>query len=77
MPKGEDDYISQEFSKRAAKKFKKGKFKASETGARELAAARYAHAQNREIMNAAGEGTADFEDRAVKRSPRPTRKKRY
>ena len=77
MPKGTDDYISREHAKRAAKKFKKGTFTASETGARELAAARYAHSQNREILNAAGEGSEEFEGRAIKKSPRPTRKKGY
>ncbi len=75
MPKGSDDYVAQEFGKRAAKKFSKGTFTASQTGAKQLAAARYAFAQNREVMNAAGEGEAAFEKRAIQRSPRPTRKK--
>ena len=76
MPKGSDDYVAQEFAKRAAKKFKKGNFTASETGAKQLAATRYAYAQNREIMNAAGEGEKEFDERAIKRSPRPTRTKK-
>ena len=66
-----------EFAKRAAKKFKKGKFKASETGAMQLAEHRDAYAKQREILNAAGEGTTEFEERAIKKSPRPTRKKGY
>ena len=77
MPKGTDDYISREHAKRAAKKFKKGTFTATDTKAKQLAADRFAHSQNREILNAAGEGTEDFENRAIKRSPRPTRKKGY
>lgn len=75
MPKGSDDYVAQEHGKRAAKKFKKGTFTASQTGARQLAEARFNFAQNREIMNAAGEGGEAFEKRAIQRSPRPTRKK--
>ena len=76
MPKGSDDYIATEHGKRAAKKFKTGRHTASETGAKELAAARFAHSQNREVMNAAGEGEKAFEERAIRRSPRPTRTKK-
>lgn len=76
MAKGSDDYVAQEFAKKAAKKYKKGNFTASQTGAKQLAADRYAFAQNREVLNAAGEGEKAFEERAIRRSPRPTRTKK-
>lgn len=75
MPYREADSL--EFGRKAAKKFKKGRFTASETGARQLAETKFAYAQNREILNAAAEGTKAFEERAIKKNPRPTRKTRY
>lgn len=76
MPHSED-VMARAHARRAAKKFKKGTFTASQTGARQAAEERFAIAQQREILNAAGEGTTAFEKRAISRSPRPTRKARY
>lgn len=70
------DQVASNFAKGAAKKFKKGTYTASQTGAKQLAAERFSYAQNREILNAAGAGTEAFEKRAVAKSPRPTRSKR-
>lgn len=65
------------FVNKAAKKFKKGNFTASETGAKEMARKNFETAQYREILNSAGEGTKAFEERSIQKSPRPTRKKGY
>lgn len=62
-----------DYGKAAAKKFKKGTFTATQTGARQLAADKFAISQQREILNAAGEGTTAFEKRVIARNPRPTR----
>lgn len=75
MGSKDEDIQARAFSKGAAKKFKNGTYTATETGAKKLAADRFALAQQREILNAAGEGTTAFEKRVIAKSPRPTRTK--
>ena len=74
MPKDEDAQARAYARSRAKdKRFQTGKHTATETGAKQLAAERFAIAQQREILNAAAAGTKDFEERAIKKNPRPTR----
>lgn len=73
----DEDAFARAWAKHAAATYSTGNFTASQTGAKQLAAQRYAISQQREILNAAGAGTSAFENRAIKRNPRPTRTRGY
>lgn len=68
--------MADEYGKAKAKKFKTGRYTATQTGARQEAELRNAFQTHRAILDAAGAGTGSFEDVIAGKKPRPTRSKR-